>query len=117
MRPISKAEVEFLQAAFSAAGKDLGEIGISEESSVESLKDGGMGSIRFLASSGPEDARHMKSAILEGEFKDADGMLVSFSLDVDAEGKPYELDLWRVDFQPLKRLPQDANEITIRTKA
>lgn len=118
MREISKAEYEFLRAIFSAARQDLDVLGVSERSPVESLKDGGMGSIRFLrGAADTEEDRQMSKSIVEGEFKDLDGMPVSFTVDVDSDGHIFELDIWRVDFEPLKRLPSEDIAITIRTAA
>ena len=41
-----------------------------------------------------------------GEFTDLDGVPVSVALNLDSEGKLYELDLWKVDFSALRRWPQ-----------
>ena len=69
---------------------------------VEEMSDGGMGSIRF---SSDQVDRHYGKTIAEAEFDDRDGVLVSAALNVDQTGDLYELDMWKVDFSPLIRLP------------
>lgn len=67
---------------------------------VEDMNDGGMGSLRFV---GSED-RRLGKCIGEAEFDDADGVPVSVALNVDLHGQLFELDFWKVDFSPLKRI-------------
>ena len=43
--------------------------------------------------------------IVEAEYLDSDGILVSIELTEDSEGNLYELDLWKVDFNPLITYP------------
>jgi hypothetical protein len=45
-------------------------------------------------------------------FLDEDGVLVTASLNATHEGKPAELDIWKVDFSPLKRWPTDSEILT-----
>mgnify|MGYP006389328235 FL=1 len=49
----------------------------------------------------------MGSQASECSFLDEDGMVVFAALNLDKNGKLFELDLWRVDFNPLKTLPLD----------
>ena len=41
------------------------------------------------------------------QFKDQDGIEVSVSLNVDQFGQLFEVDIWKVDFSPLIRIPPD----------
>lgn len=75
---------------------------------VEEMRDGEMGSLRF---SGPE-ARRYGSTLAEAEFTDADGTPVSVALMLDEAGDLFELDIWKVDFSPLIRIPP-VEQITI----
>lgn len=75
---------------------------------VQDMRDGGMGSLRF---SGSEQLRY-GSTLAEAEFTDADGTQVSVSLMLDEAGDLFELDIWKVDFSPLIRIPS-VDQITI----
>jgi hypothetical protein len=68
---------------------------------VLELKDGKMGSISFDLQK--KKTRHRQ--IVEAEYLDSDGILVSIELTEDSEGNLYELDLWKVDFNPLITYP------------
>ena len=78
---------------------------------VEDMHDGDMGSIRFVAPG--SQSRRFAEAIAEAEYTDEDGVLVSIALNLDTEGDLYELDLWKVDFSPLKRHPKPS-EIRVK---
>ena len=69
---------------------------------VSQMDDGGMRSIRFVY----PDPQCLGGAVREAHYTDTDGVLVSINLNVDASGRLFELDLWKVDFSPLKRYPQ-----------
>lgn len=71
---------------------------------VEDMNDSGMRSVRFRAA----DNRHRRfgQKIAEAEFTDEDGTLVSAVVNVDQNGELLELDIWKVDFSPLKRYPR-----------
>lgn len=77
---------------------------------VEDMQDGGMGSIRFVASGEPE--RRFGDAVAEAEYIDEDGVLVSITINVDQNKNLYEVDFWKVDFSPLRRYP-NPSEVTI----
>jgi hypothetical protein len=74
----------------------------------QGMPDGGMGSLRFSGS----EQRSYGRTLAEAEFKDADGTLVSVALTLDKAGNLFELDIWKVDFSPLLRIPP-AGQITI----
>jgi hypothetical protein len=71
---------------------------------VEEMQDGNMGSLKFVTS----ESRHRRfgEKIAEAEFVDEDGVLVSATINLDDRGNLFELDLWKVDFSPLKRYPR-----------
>jgi len=113
MRTITIDEFEFAARALASYGVDPHSIGLFKESLVEPMADGGMGSLRFYGSNVSQSNRRMSEAIVQGEFNDRDGMLVSFTINLDNNGNLFELDLWRVDFEPLQRLPSQSDEIRI----
>lgn len=70
---------------------------------VEDMADGGMGSLRFV---GKPNAR-MYSATPELTFFDTDGVWVSATVNLDADGDLFELDIFKGDFSPLNAIPKD----------
>ena len=70
---------------------------------VEPMDDGGMGSLRVV---GPQPAAKACHQVSEIQFKDADGVDVIASLNVDDSGVPCEIDVWKVDFSALICLPE-----------
>ena len=71
---------------------------------VEDMQDGGMGSVRFLATGAAQ--RHLGRAVAQAEYVDEDGVPVNITINVDRDGQLYEIDFWKVDFSPLKRYPR-----------
>ncbi len=65
-----------------------------------------MGSLKFLNLKDEIGERTFGSIGAQGMFKDADGIDVSVALNLDMNGDLLELDMWKVDFSPLIRLPK-----------
>jgi hypothetical protein len=61
-----------------------------------------MGSLRIGDS---DSTRTLGTCASKCEFDDRDGTLVSAVLTLDKCGALFELDVWRVDFQPLQQWP------------
>jgi hypothetical protein len=78
---------------------------------VKDMMDGGMGSIRFLSSTG-ETGRGVGHAAAELWYTDCDDVAVTFCLILDDRGDLYEVDVWKVDFSPLKRYPRPNELLT-----
>jgi hypothetical protein len=57
------------------------------------MNDGGMGSLLLIPEGLGNTNRSFGKQIVLGEFSDRDGVPVSISLNVDAMGKLYELDV------------------------
>lgn len=72
---------------------------------VESMNDGGMGSLRLGTALGGAAPTKVHQIGAECCFKDEDGTDVIASLYVDEDGTPVELDVWKVTFEPLIRIP------------
>jgi hypothetical protein len=70
---------------------------------VIDMTDGKMGSIKFIRE-GNEKTTFGKT-LVEAEYVDQDGILVSITVNVDQNENIYELDFWKVNFTPLKRYP------------
>lgn len=98
MRTILNDEYEFLVRVERTTGMDLHCLGLARNAVVESMVDGGMGSIRFGVAATGSSPRHLGEVAAQGEFSDHDGVLVSFAVNLDTEGRLFELDVWRVDF-------------------
>lgn len=69
-------------------------------SMVEDLNDGGMGSIQLS-----RKGRHSGELILV-QYHDADEQLVLIGLSKNEYGELFDLDFWKVDFNPLIRYPK-----------
>lgn len=70
---------------------------------VEDMSDGGMGSIRFVNKE--KKQRSYGSTLTNTEVVDEDNIPISIAINLDTDGEIYELDIWKVDFSPLKRYP------------
>lgn len=75
-----------------------------ENAVVEEMDDGGMGSLRFCRSD-TKESQHLEDLLVEKEFVDSDGVPVMVAVNLDELGDLFELDIWKVDFSPLKRFP------------
>lgn len=95
MRALRQRERPLVTAIFEAAG-----LKVPDDLRVRDMSDGGMGSLLFQPGSSITTF-----GVAELFFLDEDGVLVSASLNATSEGKPVELDLWKVDFSPLRRWP------------
>ncbi|MEO8392106.1 MAG: hypothetical protein ABI700_03855 [Chloroflexota bacterium] len=71
---------------------------------VQEMLDSGVGSLYFYSQRTTEQ-RSFGKRIGEIEFMDVDEVKVIVSLNVDDQGDLYELDIWRVDFEPVKQWP------------
>ena len=47
--------------------------------------------------------------LIEKLFYDIDETLIVITVNLDQDGDLFELDIWRVDFKPLKKYPQCQN--------
>lgn len=77
-----------------------------DDAIVEEMSDGGMGSLLFHRSDNAP--RHLGKQLIEKELSDIDGVPVIVTINLDNHGALYELDIWKVDFSPLKQFPSIA---------
>jgi hypothetical protein len=68
---------------------------------VRDMDDGGMSSLEFAG----DERRSLGSCLVEAEYVDCDGVLVSITLNADQNHRLYELDMWKVDFGSLREYP------------
>ncbi|MGN8055125.1 DUF6984 family protein [Pedobacter sp. 22163] len=68
---------------------------------VEEMEDGGMGSLRVVS----DKERFYSRDIGQAEMLDEDGIPLIISVNIDTDGNFFELDIWKVDFSPLKKIP------------
>lgn len=73
---------------------------------VREMTDGGMGSLE-LAVAARSGGRSVGLVIPKAsvQFTDEDGVQVVATLNADEDGAPFELDVWKTDFSPLKGIP------------
>ncbi|MGN6399086.1 MAG: DUF6984 family protein [Flavisolibacter sp.] len=93
-RKITDEEKTLIQFLLNRSGEsyDIPEL-------VSELKDGGMGSLR-LADSGI----HARD-IIQVKYVDSDNVLVFITLTQNDSNQLFELDMWKVDFEPLRKFP------------
>ncbi len=71
---------------------------------VREMEDGGMGSLYFLHPKKTDTERLFGKRIAELQFKDADGVDILASLNLDTDGDIMELDIWKIDYSPTVKL-------------
>lgn len=76
-----------------------------ENLKVVEMLDGGMGSLYIVDSCKNREERKMSKSIIERQFYDVDQTPISVSVNIDTEGNLFELDIWRVDFNPIIKFP------------
>ena len=67
------------------------------------LTDGGMGSIRLTDKS--DRPRKMSRELVTANYTDEDEIPVVISINLDQDGRLFEMDFWKVDYSPLQRYP------------
>lgn len=99
-RVLSFGEKTLVHELLELSGLDSLPSGWLDSARVVEMDDGGMGSLRFISSGGRTEALRQ---VAEITFSDVDGVLVSVTLNVNGQGVPAELDVWKTNFQPLVR--------------
>lgn len=102
-RLIGDGEKRLLLALFKRAGIAFPD-SWAETILVVPIGDKGMGGLK-LPPLYPE--RNMKERVAEIRFQDLDGVDIIASLNVDLNGSPLELDIWKVNFKPVLNIPDD----------
>ena len=103
MRPLRQEETEVLEALLGMVPSNA-KPPVEAELFAVDLRDGGMGSIRFTDKS--DRPRKMGSELVTAHYIDEDQTPVIISINLDQEGRLFEMDFWKVDFASLKRYPK-----------
>lgn len=106
-RHLTVSEKRLLSALLSRAAQVKVPAGWLDAVEVCQMNDGGMGSL--LLQPLVRGSRMGKRAS-DVKFRDSDGVDVIASLNLDDAGNPLELDIWKVDFKPLIRIPDQFDE-------
>ena len=112
-RPLSIAEkdlIKFLLRNKPNNNKILKEL---DDYEVVELLDGSMGSLEFKSTTRKGVKSESMQCIAEGNFLDSDGVLVSVALNANSNNTLTELDIWKVNFEPLKGYPCPKNSVKI----
>jgi len=109
-RKPTNEERRLIAALVAKAGDLTLPAGWLEMLEVQSLADGGMGSLRLLSPVLSASAKAFDKQASELVFEDEDGVKVIASLNLDSSGLPMELDLWKSDFSSVVRIPADLTE-------
>ena len=90
--------------------KDLKEYNFNLDNiKVMDMLESGMGSLYIISPLNKREDRKMNKAIVERQFNYIDGVPISVCINIDTEGNLFELDIWRVDFNPLINFPSCCN--------
>jgi hypothetical protein len=68
------------------------------------MEDGGMGSLRFFSPN--KKTQNYGYELVSMQYKDIDDIPIIITINMDDSGDIYELDIWKVDFSPLKQFPK-----------
>lgn len=72
---------------------------------VRPMDDGNMGSLYLFPNGEIIENRILGEQVSEFQFTDLDGVEVIVSLNIDVNGKLFELDIWKTDFGKLIKFP------------
>lgn len=105
LRKPTNEELRFIEYMI-RQGKGKISVNWSETLMVGPMDDGGMGSLLLYPDGKITPGRTFGTTLHEVEFKDADRAAVVASLNLDQHGELFELDIWKVTFDPLIQLPE-----------
>ncbi len=111
-RKPSKQEISLITALLRGKPETRPLIDSLDDLLVVNMNDGGMGSLLLVQKGTEAVARSFGKQVVLAEFLDSDGVLVSVAINLDSQGRLYELDMWKVNFAPLLRWP-DASAVRI----
>jgi hypothetical protein len=113
MRPLRQEETEVLEALLRKVPSGVKPPREHELFAID-LQDGGMGSIRLTDKI--DRPRKMGGELVTAHYLDEDQIPVLISINLDEEGRLFEMDFWKVDFSPLKRypMPNQLDRVTYR---
>jgi len=77
------------------------------QAKVSDMADGRMGSLKFVYDEGVP--RRFARVLVEGAGVDEDGVPIAIAISIDDLGDLFELDIWKVDFSPVRAFPKQVN--------
>lgn len=107
-RPLLPGEILIMRTLLDRAYEPKWRAVDVESLRVSDMNDGGMGSLLFKTT---KPDRTYGRTLSEGWFKDEDGFPVLVAINLDRDDEIFELDSWKVDFSPRRRLPESGAEI------
>lgn len=108
-RRATKSELLLISFLIKKANLDIND-GWQEDLRVTPMGDGGMGSLILNPDSDMNSKRIFGRQASECRFIDEDGVDVLVTLNLDKNGGLFELDVWKVNFEPLRTFPSDISE-------
>jgi hypothetical protein len=112
-RPASDQNKAILRAILEKKPSTRSLVNSLEGLLVQDLQDGGMGSLLLLPKGSEGGLREFGKQIALAEFVDRDGTPVSVAINVDKQERLFELDIWKVNFGPLKQWPEPSMIVTV----
>jgi hypothetical protein len=104
LRKPSELELQFI-AYMIREGKGKMRANWSDSLMVAPMDNGGMGSLLLYPDGKVIDGRRFGRTLHEVEFRDVDHVTVVAALNLDQDDELLELDIWKVNFDALIRLP------------
>ena len=84
---------------------------------VQEMQDGKMGSLYIIpVGSPPMNERETGPMVAEIHPADVDGVELFINLFIDTNQVPFELDIWKVDFSPLRSLSNAVSFLRKKTE-
>ena len=109
MRKIKPEELTLLKCLLKAHIDDFPTL---SELLVVDKDDGGMGSLLIVDTNREGfNNRIYGSTYCQKQFLDDDGVKVLVSLELDDKGSLFELDIWKTNFDRLKKYPTTCEEL------
>ncbi|WP_456314782.1 DUF6984 family protein [Pseudomonas shirazensis] len=106
-RKLTSEEKKLIDLLIIKSNYNLKEKNWADNLLVKSMNDGQMGSLYLCDESLISDKRFFGKMISEHLFLDVDGVTVIASLNIDKDGNLFELDIWKTDYSPLIKYPDN----------
>jgi hypothetical protein len=105
-RKLNKAEESLLNFLIEKASLNL-PFNWNESLMVQQMDDGGMGSLKLFPQGIDDSNKLFGKKASECYFLDDDSVKVIATLNLDENGQLFELDVWKTDFNPLIKIPNN----------
>jgi hypothetical protein len=109
LRQPSESEAKLMRAVLAGTPIAARLLPQLEDLLVTEMDDDGMGSLLLVPTDAGPTLRSMGAQVAEAEAKDSDGVPIVITINTDSHGRLFELDMWKVEFNPLVRWPEPAD--------